>query len=121
MAGENPTAPVPIVLDRPRTLRFNIAAVRRIRSEKGPKYFDEPAEGEDELERLTYLAVHGLLHEDPELTQEQLEELVDFRQVHALGQAIARALEQDVPAQAKEVAPGQPGPQKRAGRKKRTQ
>lgn len=95
---EHPRQPVTITLDRPRTLRFSIAAVRRILTEKGPEYLAGETGGDD-LERLSYLAFQGLIHEDPELTQEQVEEMVDFSQVEELTTAVLRALGQDLPQQ----------------------
>jgi hypothetical protein len=93
-AAEHPTVPVQITLDKTRTLRFSLRAVRRIMSEKGQDYFEDTGD-HDNLERLSYLAWQGLLHEDPELTHEQVEDLIDFSQIGELAAAINRALGQD--------------------------
>lgn len=119
MAGETPSVGAQITLDKPRTVRFTIGAVRRIIVEKGRGYFEVEDKEEDELERLVYLACQGFRHEDPELTPEVLEEIIDFRQVVELGACIAEALGQDVPkamARIEGDASGKPRPPKGARR-----
>lgn len=100
-AMPHPTGPVEVVLDAPRRLRYTLAAIRRIFEEKGTDYFDAVATGADpirNLERLAYLAWQGLRHEDPVLTLEDVEEIVDLTMIVPLQEAIARALGQDVPS-----------------------
>lgn len=102
-AIQTPTRGVPITLDRPRTLRFTLGAVRRILEEKGVAYFEAsvgaPTAAEN-IERLGYLAYQGLRHEDAELTREAVEEMVDFDRIEELSNAVARALGQDLPSTA---------------------
>ena len=67
----SPTRGVPVTIDRERHFRYSLATLRKIEEELG---------GLDKIEgvgNITHVLWLGLKHEDEELTEEQLAELVD--------------------------------------------
>jgi len=83
-----PTRGVPITLDKLRHLRYTLASVRHIREAFGEERLSTDLNPED-LGTLLWI---GLRDEDPTLTKEQVEDLVDLRYVEACMEAIEEAL-----------------------------
>lgn len=73
--SETPTRGVPVMLDRERRLRFPLSAVK------------EMDEGTS-LDRLLWL---GLRHEDPDLTQEQVADMIDMEMLLDLRDPLKKA------------------------------
>lgn len=71
----SPTRGVPVQMDRERHIRFPLAVLRD---------FDEDAD----LGTVLYL---GLKHEDPDLTPEQVGEIVDLEMLPELGEPLRKA------------------------------
>lgn len=82
-----PTRGVPVQLDRERHLRFTLRTIREIRTEFG---MDALTEGVS-MEAIAKLLWYGLKHEDPDLTVEAVEELVDMQNLTELIQAVTAA------------------------------
>jgi hypothetical protein len=82
-----PTRGVPILLDRERHIRFSMGTVRKLREELGENALEEGV-AVDMLPRLMW---YGLKHEDPELTVEQVEELVDLENLLDVMNVISQA------------------------------
>jgi len=93
---------VELELDKKRSLRFTMGALRRaekrldeIRGGQHVSIFELLSEenkrklGPDEIIVLFH---HGLLHDDPNLTEEDVADMLDVRQLDALGQRLAEAL-----------------------------
>lgn len=70
-----PTKGTPVRLDRERHFRFPISALRAL-------------EGDSSLEQLLFL---GLKHEDPELTREQVGEIVSLDMLDQLKEPLKKA------------------------------
>lgn len=75
MSESTPTRGVPVTLDRERRLRYPLSAVK------------EMAE-DTTLDRLLWL---GLRHEDPDLTQEQVADMIDLEMLMELREPLKRA------------------------------
>lgn len=91
------------MLDKERHLRYTLGTRRRLVAEVG---------GEDELAKFTgdkvaLILLHGLKHEDPELTLAAVEEMVDLRNLEAVAEALAKALGYKGASVAKPVGPPQ--------------
>lgn len=86
--GTDPVRGLRLELDRPRHLRFTLGALRRIEEASGIgiEQQAELAEWSRTLVGVTTMLWAGLVHEDPDLTLEQVYEIVDiqnFTQVRA--------------------------------------
>lgn len=66
----------PVVLDKPRTLRFTIDAVARMEAEEGVG-LDELWARKQRIVALVALLYHGLRHEDATLTKTRVIKLLD--------------------------------------------
>ena len=67
------TVKVPIELDKPRTLFFPLAALLAFKKETGIDLLQESIKDEDwTLETITALLWAGLIHEDKELTMDDV-------------------------------------------------
>lgn len=83
-----PTRGVPVTLDKVRHLRYTLGTRKRLLQEIG---------GEEALNDLTgdkmaILLLYGLKHEDPDLTLEQVEEMVDLENLPVVVEAFAKAM-----------------------------
>ena len=72
------------ILDKPRTIRFGVHALMLVERETGKNIFQLFATDETEVplflrgtETVLKLLLFGLMHEDKELTEEKLIELID--------------------------------------------
>lgn len=119
-AKDHPHEPVVVHIGGiKRTLRYTLGALKRILADRGKDFLSQESTGGDpaaELDRISYLLWQGLLHEDPGLTQEELDELVELHEMAELGEAVARALFRDVPQPAAGEGPHPPGAQRQRGR-----
>lgn len=86
-ATPTPTRGVPLMLDRQRYLRFSLRTMREMRAKFGP---DALKEGFD-TNSIAELLWFGLRGEDPELTVEAVEELVDMEQLAEVMAAVSLA------------------------------
>lgn len=73
---------VPITLDRPRLLRFNITAARRFKQEYGKALYEVRIPSENRLELLdhdclAHILYAGLRHEDSKLNVDKVVALLD--------------------------------------------
>lgn len=86
-----PTRGVPIMLDRLRHIRFPLGIVRRIREELGD---DALTEGIP-VHQISKLLHYALLHEDPSMTPDKAEMLVDLENMKEVTYAIVKATGRD--------------------------
>ena len=93
--------PVEVVLDKKRHLRFTMGALRRsqkriqeIRGETISIFQLLSPQNQEKLgpDEIVVLFHQGLRHEDAELTEEQVEDMIDVRQLDALAEKLAEAL-----------------------------
>lgn len=82
-----PTRGVPVELDKTRYLRYSLATRKKIRAEFG----DEMAKGVSD-ERLAKLLWFGLAEDDPTLTVEQVENLIDMEMLPTVMEAVQKAM-----------------------------
>ncbi len=82
-----PTRGVPVQLDKLRHLRFSLRTMREVREEFGKDALASGLEGDSVAKMLWY----GLKHEDPELTPEIIEDIVDLEQLSDVMEAVAQA------------------------------
>ncbi len=75
---ERPTTPATITLSdgKERVLRYSIGTMKKLRDKFKASLFKGGLNDIDE-DKLPVLIWHGLVHEDPSLTLEQVEELID--------------------------------------------
>jgi hypothetical protein len=101
--AETPKAldPVDVMLDKKRRLRFTMGSLRRaqrrleeIRGEKISIFELLSEKNKDKLspDEIVVLFHQGLRADDPNLTEEQVEELIDVRELDALAEKLAQAL-----------------------------
>lgn len=109
-----PTRGVVVMLDKERRLRYTLGTMRKIREEFGADAV-EKGFATDELSRLF---LYGLKHEDPKLTLEDVEEMVDGENLKTLTDAMVAAFGQKnvdpllaIPKATEGVADGSPSPQ----------
>ena len=91
--NEGPPAPtrgVPIMLDRQRYLRFTLRTLRRIREELGDEAMKAGVSGE----KLAKVLCYGLQGDDPELTWERVEDIIDLAQLDEVTVALRQAMGQ---------------------------
>lgn len=91
---------VPVDLDRPRNLLFTVAALRKICAAADERDMRKAigkllSEGEFELGGAVTLLWAGLLHEDPTLTQDQLEQVLTPGRLVRAQAALRKALQGD--------------------------
>ena len=121
--------PVEVELDKKRHLQFTMGALRRaqtrlqeIRGDKIPIFKLLSPENKDNLgpDEIVVLFHQGLRKEDPDLTEEQVEDMIDVRQLDALAQQLAAALGGEATAKGKEgggdAVPLSPSPGETSGR-----
>lgn len=93
--------PVEVTLDKKRRLQFNMGALRRaerrldeIRGEKRSIFNLLSPANMDRLgpDEIVVLFHQGLRKDDPELTEEQVEDMIDVRQLNELAGKLAAAL-----------------------------
>ena len=82
-----PTRGVPLMLDRERYLRFSLGTIRRLKEKLGKTALEEGVS----TDLLAELLWFGLQHGDPELTVEQVEEMVDLEHLTEIMDAVALA------------------------------
>jgi len=99
-----PTKGVPIMLDRQRYLRYTLKTLRKIREELGEDALKTGVSGE----KLAKVLCYGLQGDDPSMTWEQVEDIIDLSQLEdvviamrkAMGQKAAVTLDPRTPAPA---------------------
>jgi hypothetical protein len=101
--AETPKAldPVDVMLDKKRRLRFTMGSLRRaqrrleeIRGEKISIFELLSEKNKDKLspDEIVVLFHQGLVADDPGLTEEKLEDMIDVRSLDALAEKLALAL-----------------------------
>jgi len=99
-----PTRGVLVTLDRPRHIRYTLRALREIRTEFGEDALTRGVSA-DSVAKLLWF---GLRHEDPDLTIEQVEEMVDLENLDEVMRAVGVATSGRVTTTVGETVP--PGP-----------
>lgn len=81
---------VKVMLDKERTLKFDLNALVDVEDNLGFSL----AELEDKMsiKTLRVLLHAGLLHEDPELTQQDVGRMIDFENLAEVQDALSKAL-----------------------------
>lgn len=86
-----PTRGVPITLDRPRRVRYPLGILRKMQDEMGAAFM-----GAMQVEKITKILWYGLIHEDPNLTEEQVDNMVDLENLSEVTAAVAKATGQRI-------------------------
>lgn len=84
MTNPTPTRGVPVELDRERRLRYSLKTMREMRRALG----EAPTVGTDILCKVLW---YGLKHEDPTLTEDAIEEMVDLENLPDVVRAVRKA------------------------------
>jgi len=109
--------PVEVELDKKRRLRFTLGSLRRaqrrldeLRGEKLSIFKILSPQNQDQLgpDEIVVLIHQGLLADDPALTEEQVENMIDARNMEALALKLAEALGGEAAPRAKGL-PAQEG------------
>ena len=82
-----PTRGVPVALDRTRYLRYSLRTRRKIREEFGDQAMSEGLSDE----KLAKMLYYGLLEDDPTITVDQIEDLVDLENLKDILNAVVQA------------------------------
>lgn len=83
--GSRPTVPTAeVLLDRPRHLKFDFNAAARFEAATGKNLFANNVLGEMSATSMRALLWACLVWEDPELTQEQVGEMIHFGNINDL-------------------------------------
>jgi len=96
-----PTRGIPVQLDRERHLRFTLRTLREIREEFGASVL---ASG-FAMEAIAKLLWYGLKHEDPDLSVEAVEDLVDMENLTTVIEAVTAATGGRIPTAADTQSP----------------
>ena len=120
--------PVEVELDKKRHLQFTMGALRRAQTRLQEIHGDKVSifkllspENKDQLgpDEIVVLFHQGLRKEDPNLTEEQVEDMIDVRQLDDLAEQLAVALGGKNDAKGKEgggnADPLSPSPGKTSG------
>lgn len=94
---------VPVQLDKKRTFRFDWRALVKLEQETGltsTEVYQRIADGS--LATINAAIWAGLIHEDPELTTEDVLGMVDTRKISDVAEALSRALQDAMPEAADE-------------------
>lgn len=83
-----PTRGIPITLDRVRYLRYTLKTLRLIREEFGEKAFGDGVSG-DSLAKVLWL---GFVADDPTLTIDRVEDLIDLERLDEVLAAVKQAM-----------------------------
>lgn len=86
-----PSRGIPVELDRTRRVRYSLRTLRELCEEFGVD-LDELDELELKISTLGKFLWYGLRHEDPELTVEDVEDLVDMQNIQPLRDAVLEAI-----------------------------
>ena len=104
---------VEVELDKKRSLRFTMGSLRRAEKRLNEirgsdvsifQILSEENKGKLGPDEIIVLFHHGLAHEDPNLTEDNVADMIDLRELDILGARLAEAL-------GGAVAPKQPSPE----------
>lgn len=87
-----PTRGVPVELDRTRHLRYSMATLAELEEKFGD------LKNVSGIRNVIHLLWAGLRHEDPDLTEAQVGEIVDGENLPSLLEAVTKAMGGDVQA-----------------------
>lgn len=97
---------ITVNLDRERELKYNLNALIELDEM-------EDAEKLTPMRSLRRMLWAGLIHEDPDLTEEAVGEMVDMRNFPEIEAAMEKAIRRDAPGMLPEAKPAtKPRPQK---------
>lgn len=112
MNNRTPTPSVPIVLDRPRALRFTAAAFARLEEAYDRPIGELLAElqagakaGKMRMRLVLELLTAGLQHEDPDLTWQSLGDAIGVADIPSLIGPLTKAIRLAFPAPKEEPDP----------------
>lgn len=89
--------PVPITLDKERTLKYDLNAFAELEERFGTiqKAFDELQQ--QKLKAVRAIVWAGLIHEDPKLTEQQVGAMLSFADLASILPAVTEAIEAALP------------------------
>ncbi len=82
-----PTRGVLLVLDKPRRLRFTMSAIKKMREAFG----DDALTDGIEVDSISKMVWFGLIHEDPDLTPEAVDDMIDLQNLEEVSAAVSEA------------------------------
>lgn len=88
-----------IKLDKQRTLRFRARAWETFEKETGRSILSGQALDSLGLPEIITLCWCGLLHEDPDLTRDEVGDMLGMRELMTLPTVILAAIKEDLPEQ----------------------
>lgn len=85
---------VDIMLDKPRTLAYPVYSLIKLKKEHGIELKDlQDKEKAEDLETILAVVWAGLIHEDTDLTMEELGFMLDITQLPEISQKVAEVFE----------------------------
>ncbi len=105
---------VPIVLDKPRTLKFDLNAFIELEDLYGSieDTLREMQEGKNKIKAIRAVLWAGLIHEDENLTPKQVGAMIDLGKLEEVTNALMEAIEGAMPSkdsvQLQEASEGNP-------------
>lgn len=87
-----PSKGVPVMLDRERYFRYTLGTLRKIREELGDEALKEGVSGE----KLAKVLCYGLQGDDPDLTPEKVEEIIDLTMLDDVVASMRKAMGQKI-------------------------
>lgn len=102
----NPTAPlIPIELDKIRHLRFDFNSAARFEEMTGKNLFDGGVMGQMSATTLRAFLWSCLVHEDAELTLEQVGEMIHFGNINEVSEKLTEVYAKNTPKTDGKVRP----------------
>ena len=99
-----PSKGVPVDLDRRRYFRYNLRDLRKIREEFGDEVLQAGVSG-DKLAKVLCIGLQG---DDPDLTPEKVEEIIDLEKLEDVVAAMRKAMGQKAVATVGPQTPAAP-------------
>lgn len=86
-----------IELDRPRAIEYKLRAFARMEEKYGSIDAAMNAMESGSIEAISFMLWCGLVHEDPELTLEQVQDMVDIRDMEYVADKMGQVMNSDMP------------------------
>jgi hypothetical protein len=98
---------VKIFLDRERTMKYDFYALSKLEEETGYSVLDEATWENMKIRDVVKFLWAGLIHEDPELSVDDVAKMIHFGNVRDVMNAISETFHQSLPSPAGQEASGE--------------
>lgn len=83
---------VELTLDKPRKLRYTWRSIRRLHNEYGVNILDMKEESFTNPDTISKILWAGLVWDDPDLTVDALDDLIELRQLATISGKVSEAI-----------------------------